>query len=273
MTFTEHKNVRKKRSLIVSYKLESAEEAKRLQEQEKMEAYSIAQEFGGFQLPEQSVLLDAGCGEGALSRFFRGNYPSLTIEACDLSEIRLKQAQETNAQHDINFFHSNLETIAKDSNLYDAIVCRYVFEHLQDPLKVAREFARVLRPGGKAWICDLDNLFIGFHTVDDEFNSVLQRVSTKVGVDLYMGRKIPAILRKAGFKIQNTQMYCHQFSGEGLEQEKKNYLRRFSQMETTFKRALRGIMEFEEFRDRYITLMDDNGSNMFLSKFVVEAVK
>jgi ubiquinone/menaquinone biosynthesis C-methylase UbiE len=36
-------------------------------------------------------------------------------------------------------------------NAFDVIVADYVFEHIADPTWVAREFARVLKPGG--WVC------------------------------------------------------------------------------------------------------------------------
>jgi SAM-dependent methyltransferase len=43
----------------------------------------------------------------------------------------------------------NLSTLPFDNESFDLIHCRWVLEHLEDPMKVFREFARVLKPGGR----------------------------------------------------------------------------------------------------------------------------
>ena len=88
------------------------------------------------------AVLDAGCG-GA-----RG---------C-AREAHWKKMYITGADADPAVMHNpfcdkkvvcDLSELPFEKESFDLIHCRWVLEHLENPLKVFREFARVLRPGGR----------------------------------------------------------------------------------------------------------------------------
>jgi SAM-dependent methyltransferase len=87
-----------------------------------------------------SVLLDAGCGRAApVLRNFIGRAARL---------IGVELVEFTQVPSGIETYRADLSAIPLPDETVDVIMSRSVFEHLDDPLSVYREFARILRPGG-----------------------------------------------------------------------------------------------------------------------------
>jgi len=88
------------------------------------------------------VLLDAGCGRTApVLRKFQGRAARL---------IGVELVEFTDVPPGIETHNSDLARLPLADGSVDVIMSRSVFEHLTDPQAVYREFARVLRPGGRA---------------------------------------------------------------------------------------------------------------------------
>lgn len=86
-------------------------------------------------------LLDAPAGEGALARdlFDAGFTPTCL-------DVRLAPNRWTGARwiaHDLD------EELPFDDGAFDAATCVEGIEHIENPWRLAREFHRVLRPGGR----------------------------------------------------------------------------------------------------------------------------
>lgn len=87
------------------------------------------------------VLLDAGCGRTVpVLRKYLGKVPRLI--GVDLVEF-------TDVPAGIEAHVSDLARLPLGDASVDLIISRSVFEHLTEPEQVYREFARVLRPGGR----------------------------------------------------------------------------------------------------------------------------
>jgi SAM-dependent methyltransferase len=87
-------------------------------------------------------LLDAGCGR----------YMKFCKELSDVARvvgIDLESTFETDNQRAPFGIRGDLSSLPFGSNYFDMVISRSVVEHLEDPLRVFREFCRVLRPGGK----------------------------------------------------------------------------------------------------------------------------
>jgi SAM-dependent methyltransferase len=87
------------------------------------------------------VLLDAGCGRTVpVLRKYVGRAERL---------IGVELVKFTDVPPGIETYNADLGSLPLDDGGVDVIMSRSVFEHLADPESVYREFARVLRPGGR----------------------------------------------------------------------------------------------------------------------------
>ena len=87
------------------------------------------------------VLLDAGCGRTVpVLRKYLGRVDRL---------IGVELVAFTDVPPGIETYNVNLGALPLPDASVDLIMSRSVFEHLTDPGSVYREFARVLRPGGR----------------------------------------------------------------------------------------------------------------------------
>lgn len=87
------------------------------------------------------VLLDAGCGRTVpVLRKYLGRAARL---------IGVELVEFTDVPPGIETHNADLGALPLPDGCVDVIMSRSVFEHLTDPGAVYREFARVLRPGGR----------------------------------------------------------------------------------------------------------------------------
>ncbi|HLD51401.1 hypothetical protein A3K34_00150 [candidate division WWE3 bacterium RIFOXYC1_FULL_40_10] len=105
-------------------------------------------------VPQDSVVLDAGCGNG--------NY------VIDENRERIKWAVGVDVMQESVVKNicldeikiTNLETLPFENSSFDAVVSLWVFEHLERPQKVVSEIHRVLKPGGYFFMCTPNKSFL-----------------------------------------------------------------------------------------------------------------
>ena len=93
-------------------------------------------------LPEGTLLLDAGAGEGKYRDFFK-HCKVIGLDKC---------------VGDSSWDYSSLDVVGDihclpfADNSFDAVISIVVFEHLKNPFKAMKELSRVLKKGGKIFI-------------------------------------------------------------------------------------------------------------------------
>ncbi len=102
-----------------------------------------------------SVVVDVGCGTGFLSKGFVGI--AHQVIGVDSSEEMLTQAR--NNLYQAKNFETRLgtaETIPLEDGMADLVVGNMILHHCPNPLAATKEMARVLKPGGRLLLTDLD---------------------------------------------------------------------------------------------------------------------
>jgi SAM-dependent methyltransferase len=137
------------------------------------------------------LIADLGCGDGAtiFALFAAGLLGERTF-AVDLSETRVRNAERV-APGVVGVVADTAATGLRDASV-DGVVCAQVVEHVPDDGAVAREIARILKPGGwwyvssvvkrqRAWwlytvegVRRLDPTHVREYSNADEFRAVLQ---------------------------------------------------------------------------------------------------
>ncbi len=93
-----------------------------------------------------STLLDVGCGGGFLLR----EMPGVLAVGLEISDLALAIARE--AAPAARLVLGQGERLPFPAGSFDRVACLGNLEHFLDPSLGAREIARVLSPGGEAWI-------------------------------------------------------------------------------------------------------------------------
>ena len=104
-------------------------------------------------------VLDAGTGPGVYAIKIAGQARNADIHAVDLSPAFLKiaraNARKAGCGH-IRFDQGDIENLPFEADRFDKLVCAGALEAVPNREKAAREFHRVLKPGGTAVIIEPD---------------------------------------------------------------------------------------------------------------------
>ncbi len=255
----------------MAYVLENKDEVKRLEKQNSELQYRIDLEIQHLNLDlKAKKVLDAGCGAGTLSRVLVNQFKT-NIDACDFSEIRLQQAKNFGFTDSINYFVSDLTKMNVPDNQYDVIFNRFVLEHTKDPFSIIRELKRVLKPGGKLVVIELDGLMFNLYHQDPILGNYLNLLQKQLPLDLFIGRKLPRVLKDEGLEFVHCEVQPMVFQGKDLETEIEQMQMRFSQAQPIFVDVL-GEKNFLDFSERYYAEMKKSKVSFF-NKFIIEATK
>jgi ubiquinone/menaquinone biosynthesis C-methylase UbiE len=110
------------------------------------------------QLTPQSRVLDVASGKGTSAIYLAETF-GCTVVGVDYGGDNVRQANETAAakgqSHRVHFEQGDAERLPCEEASFDAIICECAFCTFPDKPSAAREFARVLKPGGRVAMSDL----------------------------------------------------------------------------------------------------------------------
>jgi len=94
----------------------------------------------------QGRVLDVGCGAGSVAKAVKRERTDLAVFACDVSRSAIAAASAS--PEGVDFRLATAERLPFGDGELDFVWIFDVLEHVDDPERVLREVARVLKPGG-----------------------------------------------------------------------------------------------------------------------------
>jgi 2-polyprenyl-3-methyl-5-hydroxy-6-metoxy-1,4-benzoquinol methylase len=123
--------------------------------------------------PAGLSILDAGCGEGYLSRILARKGATVTGVDSGAKLIEAARAQNLADELSISFDVASVDELPYSDNMFNLVVCNHLMNDLYDPSKPISEFARVLRSGGRLIILMLHPCFYNKHAERDQATNVM----------------------------------------------------------------------------------------------------
>ncbi len=157
-------------------------------------------------LSAETRLLDLACGTGRFLSFVKDNYPRLKVTALDLSPAYLAKAREALAPwRGVQFLAAPAEASGLADQSHDLVTCIYLFHELPRRVRaaVAREIARILKPGGR--LIFLDSLQLGDQP---DYDGLLERFPVAFHEPYYadyIRHDLAAPFAAAGLKVEQVE--------------------------------------------------------------------
>jgi ubiquinone/menaquinone biosynthesis C-methylase UbiE len=156
--------------------------------------------------PDDSAVLEAGCGIGAQTISLARNSPGANITSIDISPASIERARERirgEGISNVEFMTADIFDLPFDDGSFDHIFMCFVLEHLPDPIDALRRLKRVLREGGTITVIEGDHGSAFFNPESKEASraiNCLVRLQEMSGGDPKIGRRLFPLLTEAGFE-------------------------------------------------------------------------
>lgn len=139
-----------------------------------------------------STVLDVGTGTGVFVPFLLKKIGDAGRLVClDFAGEMLKKAQAKNFNCNIEYINADIMSAPLPDGSFDAVVCYSSFPHFRDKPRALREINRLLRKGGKLFIC---------HTSSRaEINKIHIQIAALADDIIPDREKMHSILSEAGF--------------------------------------------------------------------------
>lgn len=160
---------------------------------------------------DDSFVLEVGSGPGFYTKVLLDNFVNSEIISLDNDEALLNFAHNMlkNYGNRVSFIQDDIMKCTMPDNYFDIIVARFVFQHLSDPITALKEIYRILKPGGKVIIIDVDSDLWGLTYPKNELiknlNSNLSKYQSSLNGNREVGRVLLTLLKKLNFKNLNIE--------------------------------------------------------------------
>jgi arsenite methyltransferase len=164
-------------------------------------------------------ILDAGCGPGFyVAELLEQVGPEGSVVGVDASAPMLAVAAKRSEGHaNVSFAEGEVTALPVDDSDFDRALSVQVLEYVSDIPAALAELHRVLRPGGKVLLWDVDWGTVSWHSEDpDRMKRVLEAWDKHL-TDPSLPRTLAARMRAAGF--EDVQLQGHAFATDDVTEE------------------------------------------------------
>lgn len=153
------------------------------------------------------LLLEVGCGSGAFLSRLVDRFPAHDVRGVEIRPDLLERARARGCRAE----WGDAYALPLPNESCGTVVLRFVLQHLADPSAAILEATRVLQPGGRLVVFDVDGGMWGCVTPTfPEFDDIYTRFAAaqaQDGGDRLVGRKVSGWLRAAGLTQVRTEAY------------------------------------------------------------------
>ncbi len=136
-------------------------------------------------------VLDVGTGTGVFVPHLLKRMDGGRLVCVDIAEEMLKRARAKNFPQNVEYLHADVVSLPLSEGIFDAVVCYSSFPHFQDKPGALAEMRRVLKEGGRLFIC---------HSASrEEINNIHRSIPAVEQDVLPDGAEMYQMLRAAGF--------------------------------------------------------------------------
>src|SRR5438477_10932793 len=163
--------------------------------------------LGWFGLRDGMSILEVGSGPGFVTELLLALCPHSHITCVEIDPDLIIPAeqylQSRGLQGRYSIVQGDLMKMDLPDDTFDFALASIVFQHLRDPLGAVEEIRRVLKPGGRLVINDID---IGLGEIVEPFNPEADAIEAKLhesrslrGGNPRIGRRLWRLLAAAGY--------------------------------------------------------------------------
>jgi SAM-dependent methyltransferase len=162
-------------------------------------------------------ILDVGCGPGFYCRELLDEVsPDGRVVGLDGSSEMLALARRRCQGHsNVDFHEADATSLPVEDATFDGVICVQVLEYVQDVPSALAELYRVLRPGGRVVVWDIDWATLSWHSGDP---ARMRRVLCAWDEHLAhpsLPRTLAPAMRRAGF--EQVEMEGHSFAAADFD--------------------------------------------------------
>jgi ubiquinone/menaquinone biosynthesis C-methylase UbiE len=149
---------------------------------------------------ETDNVLELGSGLGILAEMISRKLSHGSVTGIEISEAQIAKCPPASKR--LSFIHGDVHNLPFADDSFDVVYCRYILEHVTDPLGVLKQARRVLKPGGSVFIQENSVLLLEFFPDCPRFKEVWKafaRYQSSIGGDAMIGLALYELLRRTGF--------------------------------------------------------------------------
>ena len=186
-------------------------ELQRLEEQATLFWEQESQVLLDHGLKQATRILDLACGPGFITQRIHDEVPEAKITGVDLNATLLEVAKSkvNCSQSNVQFVEADCTKLPFEDHSFDFIYARLLFQHLKDPDAALREIRRVLVPGGRVLLMDVDDRDLAVSPENPafmEFARTAERYQSQAGGNRRVGRELTRLLQSHDFRDTRHQM-------------------------------------------------------------------
>ncbi|WP_019909406.1 methyltransferase domain-containing protein [Paenibacillus sp. HW567] len=224
-----------------------------------------------FGVQDGHSILEVGSGPGFITDQLAQLYPSSQITSIEIEPYFAAFASSHLAPKWGERVKVLVDDIAQPQKTsigaYDVAIVRLVLQHLSDPGKAVDQLFRLLKPGGKLIVLDVDDTVWGiidpvFPELGFVMNQHAKEQSTEGG-NRFIGRKLWRLLRSSGFERLDLQMIASHSDELGVQaflpqtdpDEMRTMVSSGFITEAELEAVQRGVQTFLETPDAFVMLL------------------